>query len=78
MTAVLLIAIFLFASWIGLVIAGSPNDAAQLSAAAVLGCTVVLVVTATMILKRLDVIIKDLKLLKEKDKKETKTKGEPE
>ena len=83
MTAIFLIAIFLFASWLGLVISGSSNDAVQLSAAVVLGCAVVLIVTATMILKRLDVIAKDIKLIKEKDKKEkdkkeTKITGEAE
>lgn len=56
----------------------SARNLAQLAAAVSFANTVLLISGINMAVKRLDVIIKDLKLLKEKDKKETKEKSETE
>lgn len=56
----------------------SSNDLAQLATAVSFANTVLLIAGINMAVKRLDIIIKDITLIKEKDKKETKTKDEVE
>ena len=72
------IASFIIAIPLACVFVDSSNDLAQFSAAVSLANTVLLIAGTSMAVKRLDVIIKDIKLIKEKDKKETKEKSETE
>lgn len=72
------IASFIIAIPLSGVFADSTYNFAQLAAAVSFANTVLFIAGINMAVKRLDVIIKDLKLLKEKDKKETKEKSETE
>jgi len=72
------IASFIIAIPLACVLVDSANDLAQMATAVALANTVLLIAGINMAVKRLDVIIKDLKLLKERDKKETKEKSETE
>lgn len=60
------------------VLVDSVNDLAQLATAVSFANTVLLIAGINMAVKRLDVIIKDIKHIKEKDKKEAKAKDEAE
>lgn len=75
MLVLVFIASFVIAIPLSGVFADSTYNFAQLATAVSFANTVLLVVGISMVVKRLDVITKDIKLLKEKDKKETKEKN---
>ncbi len=70
------IASFIIALPLSCVLVDSVNDLAQMATAVALANTVLLIAGINMAVKRLDVIIKDLKLIKEKDKEDKKTKDD--
>ncbi len=70
------IASFIIAIPLSCVFVDSVNDLAQMATAVALANTVLLIAGINMAVKRLDVIIKDLKLIKEKDKEDKKTKDD--
>ena len=78
MLVLVFIASFVIAIPLSGVFADSTYNFAQLAAAVSLANTVLLIAGTSMAVKRLDVIIKDIKLIKEKNKKETKEKSETE
>ncbi len=78
MLVLVFIASFVIAIPLSGVFADSTYNFAQLAAAVSFANTVLLIAGINMAVKRLDVIIKDLKLLKEKDKKEAKEKNKTE
>ena len=78
MLVLVFIASFVIAIPLSGVFADSTYNFAQLATVVSFANTVLLIAGINMAVKRLDVIIKDLKLLKEKDKKEAKEKNKTE